>query len=191
MGVTGKRLASFVLAGSVAALAAALPVDAHAGSAPALKVTSAEKTGSCTGSTQAYLIHTQLRVANHGKTRAEVASVRFAVAGTATGKPHAFTAHARATHGIGGSAIAARSARTFLVDVRTRVPCKTVNASVCTTVKLRPHGSLHACARFVKRGQVVVPVGTIGLLALTFVLGLALTVAQRVTGRRKRVRLRA
>ncbi len=154
-----------------------------------LKVTSAEPK-SCTRVGRSYVVHTIASVANSTTTAVKVVKAGWYASGRSSTRKFKAKVAPMSVGGLTRATVRARTKNTYRVHVRTTVPCKTRSAKVCVNLTTRKGKSRHAtgarCSAFIVRGKAVVPVGTIGLLGLTLLLGGGLAVAQVRSRRRTR-----
>jgi hypothetical protein len=180
----------YILATVLAAAALAVPAALASGTgvSSSLDVTSADKTGVCTGGSQAYTINGVLTVMNGDTLPATITGADWAAKGSASGGDFSAAAVATSSGGLVGSTIPAGGSSQFNVSVLTSIPCDATSAQLCVNVDYlegtATQGSCSACAPFITNGTVV-PTGTIGLLGLTLVLGAGLAFMQ-VRARRRR-----
>jgi hypothetical protein len=197
MRLTKRFLSRALAAGAVVVLAAALAAAAQAGVAgvtTSLKVTSAETTGACTSAGQAYVVHTIVTVANGNTTPVTVVKSDWSAKGKSPAGDFTSSAAVGADGGLTGSTVAARTTSTYRTDVTTIIPCDATSAQVCVVLTIDKGTTTGTtdpkCSDFVKAGNTVVPVGTVGLLGLTALLAAVLLGAQVLSRRRKSVELR-
>jgi len=177
-----------VLAAAALAVPAALATDS--GISSSLDIKSVQKTGACTGGNQAYTIDGVVTVTNGSALPVTILGAQWAAKGSSPAGDFSNAATATSGGGMTGSTVGAGSSSSYDVSVVTTVPCDATSAQLCVTVDYlqgtATQGSCSACATFVTGGTPV-PVGTIGLLGLTLLLGAGLAGVQVLSHRRRRI----
>jgi hypothetical protein len=184
--VSRRFLTVIAVAAASAGIAA---TSAQAGVTAAAQVTSASRIGSCTAGLVTWQINMTLVVQNTDATPVTLASAAYEVNATSTalGGPLPYAAVVTADGGLPGTTVDLNATVTIPgIVLTTNIPCDTTSAQVCVIVSvLDGTQTPQSCADFIAGGTAV-PMGTVGLLGLTAVLGAGLLFAQFRAQRKRR-----
>jgi hypothetical protein len=184
--MTRRLLTTIAVLVACAGLAA---TAAQAAVTATLQVTGAGQVGSCAAGLATWNIDANLLVENTDATPVTLVSASYAVNATSTalGGPLPYAVTVTSAGSLPGLVVNAGATATIQgIVLTTEIPCDTTTAQVCVSVTLLGGGSTNdSCADFIVGGTPV-PMGTVGLIGLTAVIGAGLLFAQlRAQSRRR------